>query len=136
MNINEMTSKEFYALPLREWNAEIICNSLIILPGRTKDLHSSGYRLMDFVAVLDNEPLCRLSGCSDVIHIEGLGGLGDNWVEKYGHVPKMIPPTGWSMDCLPKSGLLRMFTGSPLIKCGAALSSFAVYALPKKKEVS
>ena len=124
-----MTRKEFELLPHRKWDEEIICNSLIILPGRAKDKHDSGYRSMDFVAVINSKPKCLLSGCSDVIHIDGIAGLGDNWVNKYGGVPKLIPPSGWSIDCLPKSGLLRMWPSSGKIKCAPALSSFEIYAL-------
>jgi len=130
MNVNDMTRKEFEALPHRKWNEIIICNSLIILPGKAKDLHDSGYRCMDFVAVDNSEPKCLLSGCSDVVHVDGIAGYGDNWVEKYNGVPPLIPPSGWSIDCLPKSGLLRIWPRSMRIKCGEALSSFEIYALP------
>ena len=129
MDISEMTRKDFEALPHREWNEEITCNSLIILPGRAKDKHDSDYRSMDFIAVTDDGAQCLLSGCSDVIHIDGIGGFGDNWLKKYGKVPFAIPPSGWSIDCLPKSGLLRMWPSSNKMKCGLALSSFKIYAL-------
>jgi hypothetical protein len=132
-NINEMTRKEFEALPCREWNEDIgEFNSMVILPKRKK--HDSGYRCMDFVAVKnDNTTLCRLSGCSDVIHIDGIGGYGDNWLNKYTTVPKLIPPSGWSIDCLPKSGLLRIWPSSNKMICGLPLSSFEVYAKEKTK---
>jgi len=86
---------------------------------------------MDFVAVdADDKPMCRLSGCSDVIHIEGIGGLGDDWI-KIGF-PEMVKPHGWSIDCLPKSGLLRLFCNAD-IKCSEGLSSFQIYAVPRDK---
>jgi hypothetical protein len=132
MDVNEMTRKDFDALPQRKWDEEVVFNSLIILPGRAKDMHDSGYRCMDFVAVNEDGPQCRLSGCSDVIHIDGIAGFGDNWLEKYGGCPTMVPPTAWSIDCLPKSGLLRMWPSSGKMKCGPALSSFEIYALPKE----
>ena len=126
-DINKMTRKEFEALPFREdWCKEIICDSIILLPQRT--LHDSGYRHLDFVAVRDNEPVCKLSGRSDVIHLDGIGGFGYNW-SKGGHVPDIISVSGWNMDCLPKSGLLRLFCNNKHILCGAALSSFEVYAV-------
>ena len=115
MNVSEMTRKGFEELPLREWNEEVIFDSLIILPGKARDLHDSGYRCMDFVAVLNKKPICRLSSCSDVIHIDGIGG-----------VRRRLPFTGWSIDCLPKSGLLRLFTQAK-ISCGPSLSSFEVF---------
>lgn len=126
-----MTRKEFEALPQNDWDKPIEFNSMIILPGRAKDLHDSNYRCMDFVAVRMGKPICKLSGCSDVIHVDGIGGYGDEWLRKYGTVPKTIPPSGWSIDCLKKSGLLHMWPNSGRMKSGRALSSFEIYALPK-----
>jgi hypothetical protein len=158
MNINEMERKDFEKLPSRGWDEEIICDSLIILPSKINPIkswiyklqlklsellpnifkhpeiyeldgmHDSGYRCMDFVACSKREAICLLSGCSDVMHFDGIGGFGENWVRKYGTVPKLIPPSGWSIDCLPKSGLLRVFCDGK-IKCSSALSSFEFYAI-------
>jgi hypothetical protein len=129
MNISDMTRKQFDELPWREgWGKEIMCDSIVILPTRHK--HESGFRCMDFVAVKENEPICRLSGCSDVIHIDGIGGYGYQWYERTGAVPKAIQPAGWSIDCLPKSGLLRLWSRNGVI-CGAPLSSFEIFADPR-----
>lgn len=125
-SIFEMKRKDFDSLPERGWDEDIgLFDCLVILPMRYK--HDSGFRCMDFVAVQGNEAICRLSGCSDVIHIEGMGGYGD-W-KPDGGLPRSVLPKGWSIDCLPKSGLLRLFcqTGGGRIKCGPALSSFGVY---------
>jgi len=129
MNINEMTRKQFDDLPSRKWDEETKpFRSMVILPGRIKDMHDSGYRCMDFVAVgKDDEPICRLSGCSDVIHIDGIGGYGKDWYKKYGTVPKGMKPRGWNIDCLPKSGLLRIFCANGMT-AGLALSSFEIYS--------
>ena len=129
-DINEMTRKEFDALPYRGWDKNIgEFDSLVILPLRTK--HDSGYRCMDFVAVNTGKPICRLSGCSDVIHLGGIGGFGYNWVKKYGKCPDKIPPVGFNIDCLPKSGLLQIFCGLKL-RAGSGLSSFELYAIQVK----
>jgi len=127
-NVNNMTKKDFIGLPHRAWDEEIICNSIVIIPmsGRKGDLHGSGFRCMDFVAVHHNEPLCLLSGCSDVIHINGIGGLGE--YRREAGIPHLIEPLGWSIDCLPKSGLLHLFSPGRLLKCGDALSGFEVFA--------
>jgi hypothetical protein len=130
-SFTEMTRKEFEGLPHRKWDETIVCNSLVILPGRAKDLHDSGYRCMDFVAIINREAKYLLSGCSDVIHVDGIGGYGDNWLKKYGTSPNKIPVSGWSIDCLRKSGLLNMWPNSGRIKCGPAWSSFEIFALPK-----
>ena len=102
----EWTRKELEALPLRKWNENIgIFQSIIILPKRS--IHDSGFRHMDFVAVKEQIPFCRLSGCSDVLHIDGIGGFGQ-WDVATG-IPTTKPIVAWSIDCLPKSGLLRFF---------------------------
>ena len=121
----DWTKKELEALPSREWNQDVNdFDSLIILP--TKQLHDSGFRCMDFIAVKDSQPFLRLSGCSDVIHIEGIGGFGE-WTPNRGY-PEFVVPKGWSVDCLKKSGLLRLFSDGRL-KVGVAISSFEVYAV-------
>jgi hypothetical protein len=105
-DFNNWTLEEFQALPSRKWDEEVECHSIVILP--TEEIHDSNFRCMDFVAIKDGEPLCRLSGCSDVIHIDGIGGYG-KWRWK-GGFPESIPPKGWSIDCLKVSGLLRIFS--------------------------
>ena len=117
--ITEMTRKEFEALPVRKWDEDIgQFTALVILPLRSK--HESGFRLLDFVACRESLPLCRLSGCSDVLHIGGIGG----WGVRVGGTPRRIP---WQIDCLPKSGLLCL-ASSEYLSCGDALSSFSIYS--------
>lgn len=94
-------------------------------------VHDSGYRCMDFVACDGDKPICRLSGYSDVIHLDGIGRYGMNWLDEYGTVPRLIPPSGWSMDCLIESGLMRLWPSSGKMICGAGMSSFEVYAVRK-----
>ena len=114
--------KELEALPERKWDEEIgEFDSLIILP--TSHLPDSGFCCMDFIAVRGKEPFCKLSGCSDVIHIGGYG----KWTADRG-VPTLVPPKGWSIDCLKKSKLIRLFSDGKL-RAGRALSSFELYAV-------
>jgi hypothetical protein len=132
MDIGKMTRKDFEALPLRKWDEETTCASVILLPYRT--IHESGYRRMGFVAVgKDNIPICRISGGSDVVHVDGIGGYGKAWRDACITLPRLIPPSGWSIDCLPKSGLLRLWPSSGTMVCGAALSSFEIFALVKEE---
>jgi len=135
-DVGDYTRAQFDALPSRGWDEDVgEFNSLVILPTRHK--HDSGYRCMDFAACRRNdggeiEPFCRLSGYSDVLHLGGIGGYGDDWLERYGHVPRLTPPVAWSMDCLPKSGLLRLFVPQHNLRADVAVSSFEVYAVPRK----
>lgn len=117
-NFQYWTKKELEALPQREYQEDIgEFDSLIILP--TQQMHDSGFRCMDFVAVKENIPFCRLSGCSDVIHLDGIFANGN--------IP--TPLKGWSIDCLKESGLLRLFSYAKL-KAGPALSSFELFSNP------
>ena len=86
---------------------------------------------MSFVAVKNNAPLFQVSGCSDVIHIEGIGGYGHNWLERHGageDVFNETRPSGWLIDCLP-NGLLRLFPSSHKMIVGASLSSLEIWAI-------
>lgn len=161
--INNWTLKDFKKVSHRKWDEEINADYLIIMPAQInvlsvlfyytlkffnkilphifknpeiyeiKGIHDSGYRLLDFVAVKDNKPLCRLSGCSDVIHFNGIGGYGYNWLEKFKKIPDKVDPIEWDIDCLPKSGLLRIFSRGHQIKVGSALSSFEIFAIKEKE---
>lgn len=154
--INNMTRQEILNVPYRDkWNEEMECDSIIVIPMKVKQwnllknkiqravartfhfirfpedyevdgLHDSGYRCIDFVAVKKNKPIYRLAGGSDVLHFDGIGGYGYKWLEKHGSIPKTILPSNWDMDCLRKSGLLRIFCRGKII-CGDALSSFEIY---------
>ena len=124
MNIFYMTKEDFEKVPERDGWAKDIGEfySLVIIP--MDYAHDSGWMCMDFVAVdKEGEPICKLSGCSDVLNLDGIGGYGEL---KYGELPKFIAPKGWSIDCLP-CGYLRLFSRDALI-ASRALSNFEIYA--------
>lgn len=132
--VNEMSRREFDKLPYRnDWKGEFFADFIILLPLRR--LHDSHYRALDFVGVNDKE-MIRLSGCSDMVNINGIGGYGDNWIDKFGKCPTAIHPIAWSIDCLPKSGLFRIWANYHKIKCGPPLSSFEIFAIPKEEELA
>lgn len=128
-----MTRKQFENVPKREkWHEHTICDCVVILP--TRRIHDSDYRMMDFVAIRYGKPLLRVSGCSDVIHIDGIGGgeyrgkdgsLRMNFDDK-------VERKAWGIDCLKKSGLLRMWVNGYNLVCGGSLSSFELWAVRKK----
>ncbi len=126
--ICEMTKTEFNQVKNREYFDTDIgeFDSLVLIPKRGS--HDSGFRLMNFVAVKNNIPVCRLSGCSDVLHIDGICGVG-KWRRT---IPRQVSPKGWSIDCLKKSGLFRLFPRHGYgLKCGVAISSFEIYAVKR-----
>lgn len=122
-DVMKMSIEDFKSLPYRDnWDSkEEIFDSLVIVP--TDKYHDSGFVCMDFVGCINNKAIKRLSGCSDVLHIDGIGGYG----EYKGYIPKAIAPKGWSIDCLP-CGLLRVFCHKK-IRVDAALSSFEIYGV-------
>lgn len=124
MNVFDMTKEDFKKVPERGgWSRDIgEFNALVIIP--QDYAHCSGWMCMDFVAVSkDGEPICRLSGYSDVLNLYGIGGYGNcRGVE----LPSRIDPKGWRIDCLP-CGYLRVFCRSTLT-AGPAISSFEIYA--------
>jgi len=121
-DLSLMTAKDFEKLPRRKWNEDIgLITALIILPPKYK--HDSGYTVMDFVGVKKDGTMIRLSGCSDVIHIDGIGGYRCNMA----NIGKKIKPVSWRIDCLYKSKLLRLFCNNEF-KVGTALSSFEIWA--------
>lgn len=123
-----MTRKQFEVIPHREkWNEHVTCDSIVILP--TKRMHDSGYRAMDFVAIKDMKPLCRVAGHSDVIHIEGIGGGG--YKKEYS---ELVERKSWSIDCLKKSGLLRMWVNGCDLICGSSLSSFEIWSVKTEEK--
>lgn len=77
MNVFEMSKEDFAKVPARKTFYEDIgeFDALVIIP--TDQPHDSGYMFMDFVAVgSKGEPICRLSGWSDVLDLDGIGGYG------------------------------------------------------------
>ena len=124
MNIFEMTKEDFDKVPERGgWSRDIgEFSALVIIP--QDYAHDSGWMCMDFVAVdKEGEPICKLSGCSDVLDLDGIGRYG-KWLG--GELPNCIKPKGWRIDCLP-CGYLRLFSRSTLT-AGPALSDFEIYA--------
>lgn len=162
MDLNEMTREDFESLPNREWNQDIgMFDSIVIMPVQItmydslkyqviqwlknkfywfdsyfipQGLHDSGYRCMDFVACKKGKPICTLSGCSDVIHLNGIGGYGKpgNRVSPDEKVDRI----DWNIDCLRTSGFLRLWAGNAQLEAGSALSSFGLYANVIKGEAA
>ena len=117
-----LTLEELQAIPSLYSNAEIAeFNSLIKLV--ITDI-SSGYRIMSFIPVRQGHPLCQISGYSDVLHLNGIGGYGHRITRD---IPQTIPPIGWSIDCLPISGLMQLFAPGYSLTVNEPLSSFSVY---------
>lgn len=133
MNYAQWDTEKFRQLPylddiLNEKAQEI--EALIILPEEHN--HESGYRCMSFVVIQNNIPTYRINGNSDVIHLGGIGGWNFSGMQnsKQGFLrmsSKVVPNAEWQIDCLPKSGLLRLYSMKYLLKAGRNLSSFELF---------
>ncbi|MBQ2395438.1 MAG: hypothetical protein II304_00170 [Bacteroidales bacterium] len=120
------TRKEFEALPTpKSYTNEEIgeVDSLVILP--EKHYHDSGWRCMSFVTIQKGVPTYRISGCSDVIHLGGIGGHNIKSTDRM--KSQTVPNADWHIDCLPVSGLLRIFSGKYKLYVGASLSDFELF---------
>ncbi len=80
-------------------------DSIVIVP--MGYLHDSGYRCMKYILMFKNEIVGVVGGGSDVIHINGIGGYGDNFYKTMKNGKKGYD---WRLDCLPKSQCLRLFS--------------------------
>ena len=102
-NVDEMTKKEL--LEIENFMPTVDFNAIVIVP--TKYKHDSGYRCMKFILCDGLKIVGAVSGCSDVVHINGIGGYGlsfDGQIKGY----------DWSIDCLFKSSCVRLFSSEKL----------------------
>lgn len=136
MNINEMTYEQFMELPRKDWDKEVMCDGFVIVPHKihksnlfkynilnflnktfpgifrkpeiyeVDGMHDSGYRLFSLVLCKGEEPICIGNG-GDVLHLDGIGGFGYDWLKRFGKCPTEIPVSGWTMDCLPNTSFLE-----------------------------
>ncbi len=128
MNIENMTQKDFRAIPAHgDWRVIIEdFDSVVLLPERTK--HDSGFRCISYVLCKKGEPITRLGSCSDVLNIDGIGGYGP-YDQRDGCGP--VPAKGWCIDCLPESGLFRLFCDWEL-RAAERVSDQSIYGIEKK----
>lgn len=97
---------------------------IILVP--MPEVHESGFRCMKFILVNKDEIVGAVSGWSDVIHLNGIGGYGRSIkeVSKSGKVDRI----GWCIDCLAESRCMRLFTSVELeLDDGFIGSDFIVY---------
>jgi hypothetical protein len=90
IDLNSFTREDFAAVPVADPRKRVECDSVIIMS--TDELHESGHRLMEFVAVADHEMLCRIA--SRGLDAHDVFRLGD---------------ASWQCDCLRESGFLRLW---------------------------
>ena len=121
-DLNEYTREEFLALDTFGIDQDFA--GVVIVP--TGEVHDSGWGTMKFILTRGNEIVGAVGGWSDVLHINGIGGYGRDW--KRTMETGMVPVVGWSIDCLAKSGCVRLFSNK---KCNLrdrlVLSDFEIF---------
>ena len=126
-SILEMSKKDFESVPRLHslFEKDLYFDSLVIIP--TDEMHDSGYRCMEYVAADENgNPVCKFGGDSDVIHIDGIMGLGNHdYREPF---PEFVRPKRWNIDVIP-CGYVRIFChGFRLTTDGVFISDLMLYA--------
>ena len=114
MTIFDMSKEDFEKVPRK---SEYVCrnfDSIVIIP--LNELHESGFCCMEFVVADDKGvPISAFGGCQDVIHLNGVLGIGDNPIDSVKDIATgklLVDPVAWSIDCLP-CGYLRLFAKNP-----------------------
>ena len=125
MDLTMMTLEDLRAVPLIKHEFDLKkFNGFVIVP--TGELHDSGFGCMKFVLTHCNEVVGAVGGWCDVVHLNGIGGYGRCWHSSI--ESRMVPVIGWSIDLLPASGCVRVFTKHRLdIDLDFILSDFEVY---------
>lgn len=100
----EYTREEFLAM--KNKMPEETFTDVIIVP--TDQIHDSGFLCMKFILCKNGEIVGAVSGWSDVVHINGIGGYGKDFYKAL--ESKKVDRVGWCIDCLPKSGCVRLFS--------------------------
>ena len=123
-DINKATLEDFIDLPtVTEWDPTIKYTGIVILP--SGHLHDSGWGSMYFIPENNGKATFKISGYSDCLHIDGIGGFGKSIAKTNWENPK---PIGWRIDCL-QCGLIRVFARLTLDESNFALSDFAIYGV-------
>lgn len=127
--IEDYTLEEFRML--QPFYNEENFNGIVFVP--MADLHDSGYRCMRLILEMNHRMVGVIGGWQDVVLVNGALGAGINYKEAL--ETGMTKRVGWTIDCLPKSGCIRMFQGEYVLKVGDDLSSsFSFYVVDKKDE--
>lgn len=107
-------------------SAEDHFSSVVIVP--MNYVHDSGYLCMKFILLNEEQKIIGVcGGSSDVICLDGIGGYGKSFNLKN---RESVHRVGWELDCLPKSGCLRLFSSHKkmFFPSGIIVSTAEIYA--------
>ena len=103
-SLTEYTKEEFLSMENR--SPEEPFTEIIIVP--TDKIHDSGYLCMKFVLCNNGRIVGVVSGWSDVVHVNGIGGYGRDY--EYSLRTGMTKRVAWTIDCLTGSGCIRLLS--------------------------
>ena len=97
---------------------------LVIVP--MNEVHASGYRCMKFILEMNHKIVGVVGGWQDVVKVNGTLGAGLNFTKSL--ETGMVKRIGWQIDCLPRSGCIRLWQREYILRCGEFESSeFSFY---------
>lgn len=108
MNVHDYTKSDF--LKMENFLPKKPFNEVVIVP--TRKMHESGYESMKFILASGSEIVGVVSGWSDVMHLNGIGGYGRDITTAL--KTRKVDLVGWRIDCLHKSHCVRLFTDKQL----------------------
>ena len=120
LTVENYTREELLAID--NFGEKVKFTGIVIVP--TDEIHDSGYRCMKFILTDHMEIVGAVSGWSDVIHLNGIGGYGKEIFRMDGLAKRI----DWRIDCLAKSGCIRLFTKVQLVTEDFIGSDFIIYA--------
>lgn len=110
IDLHKITLEELLAIEGEEPKGRFAAVIIVPIPG---ELHESGWRRMKFVFVKRDGMVVGVSGgASDALHLNGIGGYGKDF--KTALLSGKTDVVDWSIDCLPTSGCLRLFSSKAL----------------------
>lgn len=101
-DISFMKKSELQSMPNFYNKAKF--NGIVIVPMNYK--HDSGYQCMKYILLDREEIVGVIGGGSDVVHINGIGGLG----KEPDYKNRIVRAHDLRIDCLPGSKCLRLFS--------------------------
>ena len=105
---NAYTRRQFLAM--KNFAPRETFREVIIVP--TGKRHDSGYGTMKFILTKENRIVGVVSGWSDVLHINGIGGYGKYPGPVFDEAlhENKVRCVGWRIDCLVKSKCARLIS--------------------------
>ena len=114
----DLLDMECYA-PTERYNGFVIVT--------TGERHDSGFGCMKYILLHGFKIVGVVGGWSDVVHLNGIGGYGDDEAFDIALKTQKTDRVGWSIDVMPNSGCVRLFCDHWLEVETPICSDFIIY---------